>query len=111
MPSTRPAGAQSAASRDSLARRRQAASTRRSVGEMDDSTKPDTTSSSRPEADAKANDLALGVVFAGLGVTLVSTVDTPWAGVPLLVVGVVFLVKALRGMRLHRDEPERAPDA
>ncbi|MBD8660617.1 hypothetical protein IFT72_10500 [Frigoribacterium sp. CFBP 8754] len=82
-------------------------------------TKPDPTGGARPVADAKANDLALGVVFLAVGVTLLSTLDTPWASLPLVAVGLYYLTKGLRGMRVRtaeRDEahgraPAQAPDA
>ena len=82
-------------------------------------TKPDPTGGARPAADAKANDLALGVVFLAVGVTLLSTLDTPWASLPLVAVGLYYLTKGLRGMRVRtaeRDEAHgraraQAPDA
>ena len=82
-------------------------------------TKPDPTGGARPAADAKANDLALGAVFLAVGVTLLSTLDTPWASLPLVAVGLYYLTKGLRGMRVRTAERDdahgrarsQAPDA
>ena len=75
---------------------------------MDESTNP------RREGPAEANsnaDVSLGVVFLAVGVTLVVTLDTPWAGLPMLGVGLFYLVKSLRDMRKEHARPTETPDA
>ena len=54
---------------------------------MDDTTKPspdgpadDAADSNSAEEDDPNNNVALGIVFASVGFTLVMTLDTPWAG-------------------------------
>ncbi|MBD8585342.1 hypothetical protein IFT77_14205 [Frigoribacterium sp. CFBP 13729] len=63
----------------------------------------------RPETEAgadavtekkKRNDnVGVGVVFALVGVALFLTLDSPWAGVPMLVVGVVLVALGMKGSR------------
>lgn len=68
----------------------------------------------RRESPAETNsntDVALAVVFGVVGITLVVTLDTPWAGLPMLGVGLFYLVKCLRDLRTKRARPAEAPDA
>lgn len=54
--------------------------------------------------DAERTDyLALGVVFLAVGVTLVLSLDTPWAGSPMVVLGLYFMVVGLRARRRARQ--------
>lgn len=63
-------------------------------------------------AGTKSNtDVALAVVFGVVGITLVVTLDTPWAGLPMLGVGLFYLVKGLRDLRAKRARPTEALDA
>jgi len=41
----------------------------------------------------------------------VITLDTPWAGLPMLGAGLFSLVKSLRDLREKRARPTEAPDA
>jgi Pyruvate/2-oxoacid:ferredoxin oxidoreductase gamma subunit len=54
-------------------------------------------------AEERSNSLGVGVVFAVLGFTLFMTVDNPWAGVPMVVLGAWF---AITGLRRARRSPE-----
>ena len=47
-------------------------------------------------AEERSNSLGVGVVFAVLGATLFLTVESPWAGVPMVVLGAWFAVTGLR---------------
>ena len=46
--------------------------------------------------------IALGIVFASVGFTLVMTLDTPWAGAPMLVLGIYFFGKSFMDQRKKR---------
>ena len=48
------------------------------------------------EEEDSNNDVALAIVFGVVGVTLLLTLDTPWAGLPMLVLGLFYLAKSLR---------------
>ena len=50
-------------------------------------------------AEERSNSLGVGVVFAVLGFTLFMTVDNPWAGVPMVVLGAWFAITSLRRAR------------
>ncbi|WP_255521252.1 hypothetical protein [Frigoribacterium sp. VKM Ac-1396] len=39
------------------------------------------------------------------------TLDSAWAGLPMLGVGLFYLVKSLRDLRAKRARPTEAPDA
>jgi len=76
---------------------------------MDDTTKPspegpsdDAADSNSVEEDDSNNSVALGIVFASVGFTLVMTLDTPWAGAPMLVLGIYFFGKSFMDQRKKR---------
>ena len=72
---------------------------------MDEPTKP-SPESRTPEsraAEERSNSLGVGVVFAVLGVTLFMTVDSPWAGVPMVVLGAWFALTGLRRARRSQE--------
>ena len=84
-------------------------STRRTVKGMDEPTKPSPesrTAESRAAesrtAEERSNSLGVAVVFGVLGIALFITVENPWAGVPMVVLGAWFAVTALRGARRAR---------
>jgi len=68
----------------------------------------------RPETEARAaaaaaekkrnDNVGIGVVFSLLGLTLFLTLDTPWAGLPMLVVGVVCVYLGMRGRPRRRTD-------
>lgn len=77
---------------------------------MDEPTKPspesraaDSRAAESRAAEERSNSLGVGVVFAVLGFTLFMTVDSPWAGVPMVVLGAWF---AVTGLRRARRSPE-----
>jgi len=73
---------------------------------MDDDRDDDLTKAARASAEKKRNDdVGTGVVFALVGVALFLTLDSPWAGVPLVLVGVVLVVVGMRGS-WRRDRPD-----
>jgi len=53
--------------------------------------------------EERSNSLGVGVVFAVLGATLFLTVENPWAGVPMVVLGAWF---AITGLRRAQRSPE-----
>lgn len=67
---------------------------------MDEPTRP--TSEDAPDAE-RTDYLALGVVFFAVGVTLVLTLDSPWIGSPLLVLGLYFFVIGVRARRRTKE--------
>lgn len=76
---------------------------------MDDTTKPspespsdDAADSNSAEEDDSNNNVALGIVFASVGFTLVMTLDTPWAGAPMLLLGIYFFGKSFMDQRKKR---------
>ena len=90
-------------------------SSRRSVEGMDEPTKPspesraaesgvaDSRTAESRAAEERSNSLGVGVVFAVLGVTLFMTVDSPWAGVPMVVLGAWFALTGLRRARRSQE--------
>lgn len=56
-------------------------------------------------------DTALAVVFGMTGFTLVMTLDAPWAGLPLVAVGLSFGVRSIRRALRRRDAPGGSDDA
>jgi hypothetical protein len=74
----------------------------------------DESTNERPERPAEKNSVtnfSLGLVFAVIGITLLITVDTPWAGVPMAGVGVFYIAMSFRDVRRERALPGDAPDA
>ena len=67
---------------------------------MDEPTEPATKDA--PDAE-RTDHLALGVVFFAVGVTLVLTLDSPWIGSPLLVLGLYFFVIGVRARRRTKE--------
>jgi hypothetical protein len=66
---------------------------------------PETEASAGAAAEKKRNDdVGIGVVFGLLGVTLFLTLDSPWAGLPMLVVGVVLVATGMRGSSQRRTD-------
>ena len=67
---------------------------------MDDE-RPETEASAKAAAEEKkrSDAIGIGVVFGVLGLTLFLALDTPWAGLPMLVVGIVFVAQGLKGSR------------
>lgn len=57
------------------------------------------------EEEADSNDVALAIVFGTVGLTLVLTLDTPWAGLPMVVLGLFFGYRAVRRALRPSDEP------
>ena len=65
-----------------------------------DEERPETETGAKAAAEKKRNDnVGVGVVFALVGVALFLTLDSPWAGVPMLVVGVVLVALGMKGSR------------
>ena len=65
-----------------------------------DEERPETEAGAKAAAEKKRNDnVGVGVVFALVGVALFLTLDSPWAGVPMLVVGVVLVALGMKGSR------------
>ena len=65
-----------------------------------DEERPETEAGAKAAAEKKRNDdVGVGVVFALVGVALFLTLDSPWAGVPMLVVGVVLVSFGMKGSR------------
>jgi hypothetical protein len=63
-------------------------------------------------ARASSNtDVSLGIMFTALGATLMSTLDTPWAGLPLIGVGLFYIGKSIRDARRRRASADEPPDA
>lgn len=58
-----------------------------------------------PAEQAFPTNVSLGVVSAVVGITMFAAVDTPWAGTPLLFLGVFFLAKTFRDVRRERSAP------
>ncbi|MBD8704553.1 hypothetical protein [Frigoribacterium sp. CFBP 13712] len=57
------------------------------------------------EEEADSNDVALAIVFGSVGLTLFLTLDTPWAGLPMVVLGLFFGYRAVRRALRPSDEP------
>lgn len=66
-----------------------------------DEERPETEAGAKAAADAKkrSDSVGIGVVFGLLGLTLFLALDTPWAGLPMLVVGIVFVAQGMKGSR------------
>ena len=66
-----------------------------------DEERPETEAGAKAAAEEKkrSDNVGIGVVFGLLGLTLFLALDTPWAGLPMLVVGIVFVAQGLRGGR------------
>ena len=65
-----------------------------------DEERPETEAGAKASAEKKRNEnVGVGVVFALVGVALFLTLDSPWAGVPMLVVGVVLVALGMKGSR------------
>jgi len=65
-----------------------------------DEERPETEAGAKAGAEKKRNEnVGVGVVFALVGVALFLTLDSPWAGVPMLVVGVVLVALGMKGSR------------
>ena len=65
-----------------------------------DEERPETEAGAKAAAEKKRNDdVGVGVVFALVGVALFLTLDSPWAGVPMLVVGVALVAFGMKGSR------------
>ncbi|ROP78780.1 hypothetical protein EDF18_1436 [Frigoribacterium sp. PhB107] len=66
-----------------------------------DEERPETQAGAKAAAEEKkrSDNIGIGVVFGLLGLTLFLALDTPWAGLPMLVVGIVFVAQGLRGGR------------
>ncbi|TDT62678.1 hypothetical protein [Frigoribacterium sp. PhB116] len=66
-----------------------------------DEERPETEAGAKAAAEEKkrSDNIGIGVVFGLLGLTLFLALDTPWAGLPMLVVGIVFVAQGLRGGR------------
>ena len=72
---------------------------------------PETDASANAAAEKKRSDnVGVGVVFALVGVALFLTLVCPWAGVPMVVVGVVLVALGMRGSR-RRARPGGDRDA
>ena len=82
---------------------------------MDESTErpvPDPESGAGAPDDAEesdSNDVAMAIVFGVVGVTLVLTLDTPWAGLPMLVLGLFFGGRAVRRSLRPGGDPASTP--
>jgi hypothetical protein len=72
---------------------------------------PDPASSDGADAAAESdsNDVAFAVVFGVVGLALVLSLDTPWAGLPMVVLGLYFGFRAFRRDRRPGDGPEATP--
>lgn len=57
------------------------------------------------EEEADSNDVALAIVFGTVGLSLFLTLDTPWAGLPMVVLGLFFGYRAVRRALRPSDEP------
>jgi len=75
---------------------------------MDDSTKQGRDALARWSSNT---DTSLGIMFTALGVTLMMTLDTPWAGLPLIGVGFFYIGKSIRDARRRRAAPDETPGA
>ena len=77
---------------------------------MDDTTKPSpespaddaADSSSAEDDDCNNHNVKLGIVFASVGFTLGITLDSPWAGAPMLVLGLYFFGRSFTDQRKKR---------
>jgi hypothetical protein len=70
---------------------------------------PETGASAGAAAEKERNDnVGIGVVFGLLGVTLFLTLDSPWAGLPMVVIGVVCVYLGMRGSTRRRTADRRA---
>ena len=49
--------------------------------------------------------VALAIVFGSVGLTLFLTLETPWAGLPMVVLGLFFGYRAVRRALRPSDEP------
>ena len=56
-------------------------------------------------------DVGSGIMFTALGATLMGTLDTPWAGLPLIGVGLFYIGKSFRDARRRRAWADEPPDA
>ena len=54
-------------------------------------------------AEERSNSLGVGVVFGVLGLTLFMTVENPWAGAPMVVLGAWFAFTGLRRSRRSQE--------
>jgi hypothetical protein len=62
-------------------------------------------------AEKKRNEnVGVGVVFALVGVALFLTLDSPWAGLPMVVVGAVLVGMAMKGSRRQAPDAGPTPD-
>jgi len=75
---------------------------------MDDSTNK---SPESPAAKSANADISFAVVFGVIGFTLLMTLDTPWASMPMLAVAGYYVVKSLRDAHRQRKATAEAPDA
>ncbi|TWX36217.1 hypothetical protein ES689_12485 [Frigoribacterium sp. ACAM 257] len=76
------------------------------MDERRDEERPETEAGAKAAADERkrSDDISIGVVFGVLGFTLFLTLDTPWAGLPMLVVGIVFVARGMRGRTRRRTD-------
>ena len=72
---------------------------RLSVEGMDDSKNKRIGTPARPSSNS---DAGLGIMFAAFGVTLTMTLDTPWAGLPMIGLGLFYTGKSLRDAHRRR---------
>jgi len=72
---------------------------RRPESRAPESRAPESRTPESRAAEERSNSLGVGVVFAVLGFTLFMTVDNPWAGVPMVVLGAWFAITSLRRAR------------
>ena len=64
-----------------------------------------TEASAKAAAEKKRNDdVGVGVVFSLLGVTLFLTLDSPWAGLPMVVIGIVCVHLGMRSRPRRRTD-------
>jgi hypothetical protein len=64
-----------------------------------------------PARESSNTDVSLGIMFVALGATLMGTLDTPWAGLPLIGVGLFYLGKSIRDVRRRRAPADETLDA
>jgi hypothetical protein len=57
---------------------------------------PESSAAADDTEESDSNDVAMAIVFGVVGVTLLLTLDTPLAGLPMLVLGLFFGGKAIR---------------